>query len=129
MTIQETAQQAVALKHRGCNCCQAVVGALAAETDLSEKQLLQLAAGFGAGMGTMEATCGALVGAGMIAGLKTKGSMTGRVTRQITETFRSLCGAVTCRDLKGISTGRVLCPCDECVYHAVLAYGKSMGLS
>ncbi len=66
-------------------------------------------------MGTMEATCGAPVGAGMMAGLKTKGSMTGRVTRQITETFRSLCGAVTCRDLKGISTGWVLCPCDESV--------------
>ena len=29
---------------------------------------------------------------------------------------------MTCRDLKGIGTGKVLCPCDDCVRNAVRAY-------
>lgn len=54
---------AVQLKHTGCNCCQAVLCAFAEESGLSELQLRQIGAGFGAGMGCMEATCGALIGA------------------------------------------------------------------
>jgi hypothetical protein len=41
----------------------------------------QISAGFCAGMGNMQATCGALIGAGMIAGLKTEGKGTLKVTR------------------------------------------------
>ena len=62
---------AVQLKHTGCNCCQAVLCAFAEESGLSELQLRQIGAGFGAGMGCMEATCGALIGAQILLGLKT----------------------------------------------------------
>ena len=74
MTIDERAEKAVAMKNSGMyNCAQSVTAALADETDLTEEQLCQISAGFCAGMGNMEATCGALIGAGMIAGLKTEG--------------------------------------------------------
>lgn len=84
-------------------------------------------------MGGMEATCGALIGAGMIAGLKTGGAKTLKYTKQIVEEFKKNCGAVRCRDLKGVDTGKVLCPwgkvlcpCDDCVRNAVRAYEAVM---
>ena len=86
MTIQEKAEKAVDLKlHHGYNCTQAVTAALADDTDLTEGQLVHLAAGFCAGMGNMEATCGALIGAGMIAGASTEGKGTVKYTRALLE--------------------------------------------
>lgn len=127
MNIQECAADAVDKKeNQGYNCCQAVVLALAGETDLPEEKLEQIGAGFAAGMGNMQGTCGALVGAGIIAGLKTEGSRTVRFARRISEAFRERSGAVICAELKGAGGGPVLCPCSECVRNAVLAYGEVM---
>ena len=42
--------------------------------------------------------------------------------------FKEKCGAVTCQDLKRMTDGRPLCPCEECVRNAVLVYGEVMGL-
>lgn len=128
MTIEERAQKAVELKTSGrYNCAQSVAAVLADQTNLTEAQLTQMTAGFCAGMGTMEATCGALIGAGIIAGLKSEGAGTLKLTRQMITEFRAMCGAVTCRKLKAIKDGKPLCPCEECVRNAVLAYGKTMG--
>ncbi len=69
----DRAEMAVEYKHNRNNCAQAVLLAFADEVDLTEDQLKKIGAGFGIGMGNMEATCGALIGAGMIAGLKTEG--------------------------------------------------------
>ena len=129
MTLKERADKAVELKVAGgYNCSQAVTAALADETDLTEGQLKNITAGFCAGMGNLEATCGALIGAGMIAGLKTEGKGTLPVARQIQETFRNRCGAIKCKDLKTITDGKPLCPCEDCVRNAVMIYGEIMGL-
>lgn len=127
MTIQERAARAVELK-AGCNCAQAVALAFADVLPLDEATLMKLAAGYGAGMGCMEATCGALVGAVMAAGLLTDGQGTGRAARATLAGFQDRCGATICKDLKGIATGTVLCPCTECVRNAVLAAGEALGL-
>ena len=128
MTITEKAELAAKMKRKGmCNCCQAVVKVLADETQLDEDTLMKLASGFAVGMGTMENSCGALVGASMIAGLKTNGSGTVRFTRELSNLFKQKCGAIICKELKGAETGKVLCPCDECVRNAVLAYGEIFG--
>ncbi|MBQ7706715.1 MAG: C_GCAxxG_C_C family protein [Lachnospiraceae bacterium] len=129
MDIKEAAQKAVELKTiGGCNCSQAVTVALAEETNLTKEQLMQISAGFCAGMGNLEATCGALIGAGMVAGMKTEGKGTLKVTRQIQEEFRDRCGSIKCKELKTITDGKVLCPCEECVRNAVLIYGEVFGL-
>ena len=129
MTIQERAEKAVALKaHGGYNCSQAVTTALADQTGLDEDSLKQISAGFCAGMGTMEATCGALIGAGMIAGMKTQGQKTLTYTRQMITAFKTKSGAVTCKDLKAMTDGKPLCPCEDCVRNAVLASGEVKGL-
>jgi C_GCAxxG_C_C family probable redox protein len=121
MTTQERQEYAAQLK-REMNCCQAVVRAFADTLDMPEDKLMQLAAGFGSGMGTMEGTCGALVGAIMVAGLRTGGNGTMALSRKMLPRFKELCGGATiCRDLKGVETGKVLCSCENCVRNAVLA--------
>ena len=127
MTIEERAARAVELK-AGCNCAQAVALAFADVLPLDEATLMKLAAGYGAGMGCMEATCGALVGAVMAAGLLTDGQGTGRMARATLAGFQDRCGATICKDLKGIATGTVLCPGTEGVRNAVLAAGEALGL-
>ena len=126
MTIEERAARAVDLK-AGCNCAQAVVLSYADKLPLEEETLKKLAAGYGGGMGCMEGTCGALVGAVMVAGMLTDGQGTGRYARKILLGFRERCGATICKDLKGVETGKVLCPCTECVRNAVLAAGAALG--
>ena len=126
MTIEERAARAVELK-AGCNCAQAVVLSYADKLPLEEETLKKLAAGYGGGMGCMEGTCGALVGAVMVAGMLTDGQGTGRYAREILLGFRERCGATICKDLKGVETGKVLCPCTECVRNAVLATGAALG--
>lgn len=129
MTIHERAEKAAMMKGSGrYNCAQAVSAVLADQTELSEEQLSHITAGFCAGMGTMEATCGALIGAGIVAGLSTGGSGTLPIAGQMLREFKTLCGAVTCKDLKSRVNGRPLCPCEDCVRNAVLAYGKANGL-
>ncbi len=129
MTLNEIANKAVEMKTSGrYNCAQSVTVALAEETNLSEDQLTAISAGFCAGMGNLEATCGALIGAGMVAGLKTEGKGTLGITRQIQEEFGRRCGAIKCKELKTVTDGKPLCPCEECVRNAVMIYGEVMGL-
>ena len=129
MTISDRAEQAVVMKNSGCNCCQAVLAALRDQTGLSEDQALTLASGFGGGMGSMEGSCGALVGAVMAAGLHLQGAGASRTARKLSLAFKDACGAVACKDIKGVGTGQVLCSCDDCVRNAVKIYGRIMELN
>lgn len=119
MATEERAAKALEYKHKGYNCCQAVTAALRDFTDLTEDQLVELSAGFGAGMGNMEGTCGALSGAVMAAGMLTHGNGTMRVARQMSEQFAQQCGSTICKYIKGVADGRVRCSCDDCVQNAV----------
>ena len=57
----------------GFNCAQAVFSAFKDELELTEEEVLKISCGFGAGMGRMQNTCGAVTGAFMvIGGLKGK---------------------------------------------------------
>jgi len=121
----EKGELAVQLKHNGCNCCQAVLCAFAEESGMTESQLRQLGAGFGAGMGCMEATCGALVGAQMLLGSKKySGRPVLAEARGLYQAFAEKCGASICKDLKGRDTGKVLCECDDCVRIAAGLIGE-----
>ena len=113
-------EYAVELKHNGHNCCQAVLCAFAEETGLSADKMKRIGAGFGVGMGCMEATRGALCAAEMLLGLKKyEGKPVLRQARAIHEKFGKMCHATICKDLKGKDTGVVLCECDDCVRNAV----------
>ena len=127
MDINQTANKAVELKAvYGLNCCQAVALALKDERGIDERTIKNLCSGFAAGMGNTQATCGALIGANMIAGLKSEGAGAVQNARALSESFKEMCGATICRDLKGIETGKMLCSCNDCVKNAVIAYYKVM---
>ena len=128
MTIEERAAKAAEMKAAGaCNCSQAVVKVFEDKLPLDDETLMKLTAGYAAGMGCLEATCGALVGAVMTAGILTDGTGTPRYSKEILAKFQEKCGATICKDLKGVETGKVLCPCTECVRNAVLAAGAALG--
>ena len=102
------------------NCCQAVACVFAEETGIDENILRKLGAGFGLGMGCMEATCGALCGAEMILGMKKfQGKPIRQDAKNLYEKFVEKCGASICKEIKGVETGKILCSCDDCVFNAV----------
>lgn len=112
-------EYAVFLKHRGRNCCQAVLCAYASATDAPLTLLCRLGAAFGVGMGGMEGTCGALCAAETLLGLcrYREAPLLGDA-RKVHQAFAGLCGGSVCRELKGLDTGGVLCACDDCVRNA-----------
>lgn len=114
----DRAEQAVQNKHSGMNCAQAVLTAFADRLSLPEESLRALGAGFGIGMGTFGATCGALCAAQMVCGL-TAERFGPAQARELYQQFAAQCGSTLCGELKGIGTGKVLCPCDDCVRCAV----------
>ncbi len=134
MTNQERAAR---LHGNGYNCCQAVLLTFCDELGVDPVTAFKIGEGFGLGMGGMENTCGALSGAIMLAGLKnsdgdldhpkTKAG-TYRISRELTEAFKEKTGALVCRDLKGIDTGKVLCSCPECIDSAVQIVEEILGL-
>lgn len=127
MTIEERADLAAQLKASGqCNCTQAVLKAFEDKLPIDADTLMKLSAGYAAGMGCMESTCGGLIGAVMVAGVLSEGKGTPRIAKSMVSSFQQKCGATICKDLKGIETGKVLCPCPECVRNAVLALGEAI---
>ena len=129
MTINERADMAAELKATGkCNCTQSVLKVFEDEIDVKPELLSNISAGFAAGMGCMESTCGALIGAVMVAGVKTEGKTTPRYSKDIVAKFNHKCGATICKDLKGVGSGCVLCPCNECVRNAVLSLGEVLNI-
>ena len=108
-------QIAVEKKRCGLNCAQAVLFTYADIAGIDEETAIRLAAPFGAGMGNMEGTCGAITGAGLVLGLS--GAST-RQMRQIMNKFQERNGATQCKLLKGVGTGKVLRECSDCVADA-----------
>ena len=111
-------------REHGYNCCQAVICAYAEEAGMKEEDLFRIAEGFGSGLGCTKGHCGALSAACMMAGIVKstanleRGDSKGRtyaVTRDMVKDFEQEAGAVRCRDLKGIETGKVLYECEDCV--------------
>lgn len=101
------------------NCAQAILHTYADIAGIDENTAMNMANAFGAGMGNMEGTCGALVGAGMVLGMFTKDrvkSMKGM--KQMMTKFQQRNGATQCKLLKGVGTKVVLRECPDCVADA-----------
>lgn len=62
--------KAVAYFMQGYNCAQSIAAAFAGDFGLEEAMALKMTAGFGAGMGGLRGTCGAVSGMVFVAGLK-----------------------------------------------------------
>ena len=113
---------AVSRRGHGYNCAQAIACTYADLVGMTEDQMFRLSEGFGAGMGGMEGTCGALAGVCILDGLLNSGGAGSRTApttlkkmNAIVQEFRKQTGATRCRDLKGKGTLPAPVPCSECV--------------
>ncbi len=113
--------------NKGYNCCQAVACAFAKEVGIDESIIFKAGEGFGLGMGCTECTCGAISGAVIITGLKNSTANldgpkskaeTYQISKEIVTAFQSKNGSTTCKDLKGMETGKVLRSCEGCIEDA-----------
>ena len=121
-------EQAAEYHARGFNCAQAVACTLAPAVGLDPQTAFVLTEGFGAGMGGMTETCGAISGAVAIMGWvmsdgmenpKTKGQ-TYKLSREITKRFKDKNTTTACGALKGIgSDAGPLRSCPGCIDDAV----------
>ena len=112
---------------KGYNCAQAVACTYSDLVGMDEETIFRLTEAFGAGMGNMEGTCGAVSGACMLAGLKnSSGNLelpnskanTYKLSRAILDEFKNQNGSVICKELKGTETGKVLRSCQDCIQDA-----------
>ena len=126
--MSERIKLADELHRKGYSCSQSVAVACADLVDVPKEILFKAAEGFGAGMGTMDGVCGALTGALLIAGLKNSTAnfaapkskaSTMKLSKAMLTSFREKCGALICRDLKGVDTGKMICSCPDCIKHGV----------
>ncbi len=121
-------EEAQLLHRRGFNCAQSVAIPFCRELGMDEGAAMRALEGFGAGMGGMSQTCGALSGAVFVAGLKcSDGNLeapaskkqTYGVCKALCEEFTERCGASVCREIKGVDTGTPTVSCSECIRTAV----------
>ena len=136
--IMSKAELAIEKKYNGkCNCAQAVacsfckeasMDSFAEEAGVDEETLKAATQAFGVGLATMEGNCGALSGAAMVLGLIHKDrKKTTEDIRAIMTEFKETYGTVVCKELKGVETGKVILPCDDCIRAAAELLEKQLG--
>ena len=121
-------------KHtRGYNCAQIVLCSYAEELGIDEETLFRISEGFGAGMGGLMQTCGAVTAMFMALGLaNSSGNLqacdtkpqTMKKVRELAAEFEKKNGSIVCRELKGIDTGKVLRSCDGCIEDGIRILGE-----
>lgn len=117
--MESRIQEAVNKKRSGYNCAQAVACTYCDLVGMDEKTIQKITQGFAVGMGTMEASCGAITGAAVILGLLNDDpAKTFADSRAIISKFKEQNGSVICKELKGIETGTALRECNDCVMDA-----------
>ena len=103
----ERCKKAVEYHKRGYNCAQSVLAAFTDLIGISERQLMDLAGGFGGGAGTGE-LCGTVSGAVMVLGLLTPGDpadpvaskkRTVELSKELQKRFSGIFEAVRCQEL------------------------------
>ncbi|MBO7217495.1 MAG: C_GCAxxG_C_C family protein, partial [Clostridia bacterium] len=117
-------EMALEFHKKGFNCAQSVALPFADELGLDPTTLSKTLEGFGAGMGGFSLTCGALSAAVYIAGVKyADGNLnapaskrnTYSVCKKLGEEFKLECGSAICGEIKGLSGGKPLKSCNDCI--------------
>lgn len=120
--MESRIEAAVEKKRNGYNCAQAVACTYCDLAGMDEETIAAVTQALGTGIGgTLEGTCGAITGACVVAGLVNKEA--GRPAamgdaKSILKHFKERNQSITCKELKGIGTGKVLRECEDCVRDA-----------
>ena len=106
------------------NCAQSVLGAYAHDVGIDVNTANRIALGFGAGMGRLQNTCGAITGAFMVLGLKYGRDNSNddeikerliHIIQQLSKDFIDIHGSINCGDLLGcnINTDQGMAEAEE----------------
>jgi len=107
-------ERAEAAFRNGVNCSQAILSTYGPRYGLDEKTSIRIALGFGAGMGRLGATCGAVTGAFMVLSLKhalenvsnnERKENTYAAIREFAKRFEARNGSIVCKELLGCNLG------------------------
>lgn len=121
----------------GYNCAQAVFCAFSDLIGLDEPTAYKISEGFGSGMGGQFETCGALTGAYMVLSMKNSDGVPGSnitrgetyaLLRKTAAEFREKAGSTLCREIKGMTGGKVLHSCPDCVADAAAITATILGV-
>ena len=119
--METRALEAVNKKKSGYNCAQAVACSYCDIAGIDDETMKNITQAFAVGMGSMEATCGALIGAAVVIGLVNKNKKDSFAdAKTIITKFKEQNKSVICKELKGIGTGEVLRECNDCVMDAAM---------
>lgn len=111
------------MHNRNFNCAQCVALACGDLAGLDDKTAFRMLEGFGAGMGGLTQTCGALSGAVAVVSYPMsegpENPTTKRVTykqvRQLVADFDGEVGSTMCNQIKGLGGGEMLRSCPACI--------------
>ena len=114
-------KKAEALFKSGYNCAQSVFGAFCDDLGIDFDTAMKISEGFGAGMGRMRLTCGAVSAMTMVAGMMlSRGSEEGDTRAEVYESVHNMAGefaknngSIICGDLLGLNKEKVYNPNPE----------------
>ena len=133
--MQTRVEETLKRHDRGFNCAQSVACTYCDLVGVDEEMMFRVTEAFGAGMGGMEGTCGAISGAIFLAGFaSSNGNMdedpknkskadTYKVAKSIMEEFKESHGSCLCKDLK-VPDSQYFTPCKKCIEDAALLVEK-----
>ena len=127
--MENRIKKTIELHDLGYNCAQAVACAYCDLTGTDVKTALCAMEGFGAGMGGLCATCGAVSGAIFLAGMKNADGVveaprskgrTYQLSKAIVDAFLAKNGTIVCKELKAKDpvTGEQRRSCADCIMDA-----------
>ncbi|MCB2207745.1 MAG: C-GCAxxG-C-C family protein [Bacteroidetes bacterium] len=101
-------QKAIEAFRKGSNCAQSVLSVYTDELQFDVELSMEISSGFGAGMGRLQETCGAVTGAFMVIGIYNSKKYTEpekgkeesiRMIQQFNEAFKDSNAATKCSEL------------------------------
>ena len=125
--MQTRVEETLKRHDRGFNCAQSVACTYCDQVGVDEEMMFRVTEAFGAGMGGMEGTCGAVSGACVLAGMKASTgnlekpnskAVSHQLAKEILKRFKEQNGSVVCKEIKGVGTGKVLRSCNDCIKDA-----------
>lgn len=124
--MESRIEQAAERHSKGYNCAQAVFCTYCDLVGIDEETAFKMSEGFGAGMGGLQDTCGAVTGMFMVISAKNSGGLevagktkakTYALIKKLGEEFREMNSSIMCRDLLGVN-GKKLRSCPGCIEDA-----------
>ena len=112
--MSDHSQRAVELFKQGYNCSQSVFCAYCEDMGIDFETALKIASSFGAGMGRLRETCGAVSGMFMVAGVKygytdpkdnKAKAQHYKMIQELATRFKNENKSIICRELLGLSAG------------------------